>query len=263
MAAAARCISCAFYLCPPPHTHTCAGATSYIEPAELLERNNAEALLAERESELELNVLESMSQLLGSAAPSLRDLLVAVAGLDIAAARAGHAAWLGGRRPVFADDGVIGVGINAQQSPMQLSGALHPLLLAPALAPLPRPPSPEDAAFESDFAAPPSWGAPPPSGSRSQASSPQNTAPRPRPLDLSVPPAARVVAITGPNTGGKTVTLKTAGLLALMAKAGLFLPLEGEPEDQEASPRVMWFSEVCYNILKLDTPINPKYLASS
>ena len=44
------------------------------------------------------------------------------------------------------------------------------------------------------------------------------------PVDMLVQPEIRVVTITGPNTGGKTVTLKTLAIAALMAKVGLFVP---------------------------------------
>ncbi len=49
---------------------------------------------------------------------------------------------------------------------------------------------------------------------------------RPVPLTLALETDARQLIVSGPNTGGKTVALKTTGLLALMAQAGLPVPAE-------------------------------------
>lgn len=61
------------------------------------------------------------------------------------------------------------------------------------------------------------------------------------PVDLLIAPHIKVVTITGPNTGGKTVTLKTLGLAALMAKVGLFVPAR-EPVE------IPWFEQVLTDI---------------
>lgn len=61
------------------------------------------------------------------------------------------------------------------------------------------------------------------------------------PLDLEIDEHTDAVVITGPNTGGKTVALKTVGLCCLMAHAGLHIPAE-------ADSRVPWLSGVYADI---------------
>ncbi len=61
------------------------------------------------------------------------------------------------------------------------------------------------------------------------------------PVDVLVSPQIAVVVITGPNTGGKTATLKTFGLAALMAKVGMYIPAK-EPVE------LPWFDLILADI---------------
>ncbi|MCM3664246.1 endonuclease MutS2 [Mesobacillus subterraneus] len=93
------------------------------------------------------------------------------------------------------------------------------------------------------------------------------------PLTIEIGTDYHALVITGPNTGGKTVSIKTAGLLVLMAQSGLHLPVEEGSavgifhkvlvdigDGQSIEQNLSTFSSRIVNIIEILTEANDKTL---
>lgn len=220
------------------------GATYFMEPEPAVYFNNEEIHLAEEEKLEEIAVLRQLTFMLLGVREDVVDLLERVITLDLACARAGHSAWLNAERPIFLNSTAASMPSSHSFSALDATCATsdlllvdikdvrHPLLLGSALA------SPVNAHRY---------------GILRQKAKTRNSSPGvkeavetsdrmlPVPIDIDIRRGVKVVTITGPNTGGKTAAMKTLGVIALMAKAGLCLPATG-------TPRLPWFDSILADI---------------
>lgn len=182
------------------HDQSDTGATVFVEPlATLDDGNRLRQLEFSEKRELE-RILKELSGAIGGRADSIIDDLGIVAWFDFIYAAASLALDYRMVVPVLRDDGVV-----------RLRGARHPLL---------------EARLRRDRAE----GTPVSRSRRASAgASPGEPegAPTagPVPLDIELGDGFNVLVITGPNAGGKTVALKTLGLLTLMIQCGLPVPV--------------------------------------
>ncbi len=167
------------------HGSSSSGASLFLEPLSTVDINNDIVALQEQEAEELHRILLELTNGFRARGVELAQTLEVAAGLDAAQAKARFSRLCDGASPEIARDGRL-----------ELLAARHPLLIPAVDARLPR---------EGEDAGP----------ARTEA---------PVPVDVLLVPPTSVLVITGPNTGGKTVALKTAGLLALMAQAGLHVP---------------------------------------
>ena len=172
------------------HDWSQTGETCYFEPLFLVEINNRLQELKHEEREEERRVLAYLADLLSTEQDGARGALALLAELDLLQAKRRLAEVLDARP----------VPLTPAEEGIALAAARHPLLV---LA--------RKGHEGAETAAP--------------AGKTHNAAQPVRPLDIILRPGERVLVITGANAGGKTVCLKTLGLVAAMTMSGLPAPV--------------------------------------
>lgn len=162
------------------------GATVFIEPLSVIEDNNRLAELKAEERAEVIKILSQLTELIRTEGENLRQVEDLIGELDLLSAEAKFGLKLKCTIPRITENGSLA-----------FSDARHPLL--------------DQRLRENMLKA---------GISIEPSSNNQNVVP----ISLKLSQKENTVIITGPNTGGKTVALKTIGLLAMMSQSGIPLP---------------------------------------
>ncbi|MGF1491465.1 MAG: endonuclease MutS2 [Microcoleaceae cyanobacterium] len=211
------------------HDMSSTGSTLYIEPKATIELNNKLRQLQRQEQREEEIVLRMLSERVAEVKPDLEELLVICTRIDLAVARARYSLWLKANPPTFTNLKLSSATTSSDTVQTEANAAVPGEEIAEVMQRSVHPAQDGHITLRQLHHPLLVW----------QQYHEEGAAVVP--IDVVVRPAIRVVAITGPNTGGKTVTLKTLGLAALMAKIGLFIPAK-EPVE------LPWFEQVLADI---------------
>ncbi len=214
------------------HGGSTSGASLFVEPLETVEINNDIVALEEQEMEEVQRILLALTDAFRSRPDELARTVEVATALDVIQARARFSLMTGSVEPIVAADGTF-----------ELKGARHPLLMRAVVDRL------EEYQAEDESPEP-----------RAETQRPE-----PVPVDILLTPPTRILVITGPNTGGKTVAIKTAGLLAAMTQSGLHIPVDAGSripvfrslfadigDEQSISASLSTFSAHITNIVSMD-----------
>ena len=176
------------------HDQSSSGATLFVEPLPVVELNNELRELELQARDEERRILAELSAQVGEHAEEFKYGVENLAMLDLIFAKAKYAEELRASEPIL-----------GQRSKVKSQKSSEASDLRPATFDLPH--------LNLTHA-------------RHPLIDPQHVVP----IDVNPKEGTRAIIITGPNTGGKTVSLKTVGLLALMAQSGLHIPAQSGSE---------------------------------
>ena len=227
------------------HDQSSSGATLFVEPLATVDLNNEWRSLQLQEREEIRRILTELCKLIAEQALGIKHTVEALADLDLAFAKAKYADDLKATEPLLKE--IPNSKLPTSNFQLQTSNFQSPISNSykhPGSVIKLR-------------------------GARHPLLDPATVVP----IDFVSDDQTYVVLITGPNTGGKTVSLKTVGLLALMSQCGLHIPAQSGSEisifegvyadigdEQSIEQSLSTFSSHISNIIQILKTANQKSL---